>query len=126
MPATNQTSDQIIETVTRFQHAFEPNDVDTLMSCMTEDTVFEHIAPEGVSFGRYEGHDAVRAVWESMPEHFPGCRFVIDDIFATADRCTCRYTLTFKGPDGPVVRRGVDVFRMRDGKIAEKLAYLTL
>ena len=62
------TPAEIIETVTRFQNAFEPNDVDTLMSCMTEDTVFEHIAPEGVSFGRYEGHDAVRAVW---PDDLP-------------------------------------------------------
>ncbi len=120
------TPDEIIETVTRFQNAFSTNDVDTLMSCMTDDTVFEHIAPEGVSFGRYEGHEAVRAVWESMPEHFPGGRFDIDDIFATEDRCACRYTLTFQGPEGPVSRRGVDIFQMRDGKIAEKLAYLTL
>ena len=66
-------------------------------------------------------------VWESLPEHFPGSHFEIDDIFATEDRCTCRYTMSFDAPDGSrVSARGVDVFRIRDGLIAEKLTYMSL
>lgn len=116
----------VVDLVTRFENNFNTGDVDALMDAMTADTVFEHVAPEGVSFGRYEGQAAVRAVWESMPEHFPGGHFEIEDIFATGDRCTCRYTLTFDSPGGRVTARGVDVFRIEGGKIAEKLSYMTL
>lgn len=121
------TPEQVVELVTRFENNFNTGDLDALMDAMTEDTVFEHIAPGGASFGRHEGQDAVRAVWASLPQHFPDARFQVDDIFATADRCTCRYTMSFNGPDGSrVSARGVDVFRIRDGRIAEKLTYMTL
>jgi ketosteroid isomerase-like protein len=125
--AANVNASETVEFIRAFQECFNTGDVDGLMSAMTEDTVFEHMAPPSVSVGRHEGQAAVRAVWESMPEHFPNGHFRIDDIFAAGDRCTCRYTLTFDNPDGGrETRVGVDVFRMRDGKIAEKLTHLTL
>ena len=121
------TESAVIELVRRFEEGFNTGDVDALMADMTDDAVFEHVAPEGVSVGRHEGASAVRAVWESMPEHFPGCRFVIEDIFASGDRCLCRFSMTFRAGDGSAVtRRGADVFTVRDGKIAAKLTYLTL
>ena len=117
----------IVDIITRFEEGFNTGDVDALMASMTEDTIFEHIAPPAASVGRHIGQDAVRAVWESMPEHFPNAHFRIDDIFASGDRCTCRYTLTFDNASGGrETRRGVDVFRMREGKICEKLTYMTL
>lgn len=123
----HMTPAQTVEFITHFQECFNTGDVDALMNAMTADTVFEHVAPEGVSVGRHEGHDAVRAVWESMPEHFPNAHFRIDDIFAARDRCTCRYTLTYDSPSGGrETRRGVDIFRLRGALIREKLAYLTL
>ena len=85
----------VMELVRRFEEGFNTGDVDALMADMTKDAVFEHVAPEGVSVGRHEGQDAVRAVWESMPEHFPGCRFTVEDIFASGDRCLCRFSMTF-------------------------------
>ncbi len=116
-----------IALVTRFENGFNARDVDALMADMTEDTVFEHVAPPAVSFGRYEGQAAVRAVWESLDEHFPGHRWEVTDIFADGDRCACRYTLRWRLPDGGEgVGRGVDLFRIRDGKIAEKITFMTL
>ena len=113
--------------VTRFENGFNTRDVDALMADMTKDCVFEHVAPEGVSFGRHVGAEAVRAVWESMDEHFPGYTLEVVDIFAAGDRACCRYVIRWKGPDGgDGALHGVDVFTMRDGKIAEKLTYGTL
>ncbi len=125
--ALQLSGSQTVEFITRFQECFNSGDVDALMDAMTEDTVFEHMAPPAVSVGRHEGQAAVRAVWESMPEHFPNGHFRVDDVFASGNRCTCRYTLTFDNAEGGrETRVGVDVFRLRDGLICEKLTYLTL
>ena len=96
MTATATTTDTTLELVTRFENAFSPLDVDALMADMTEDCVFEHVAPEAVSLGRHEGQAAVRAVWESMETHFPGYSFEVADIFAAGDRAACRWTLRWR------------------------------
>ena len=69
---TTATAELTLALITRFENAFTPLDVDALMSDMSEDVVFEHIAPAGAGMGRHEGQAAVRAVWESLPGHFPG------------------------------------------------------
>ena len=62
-PAATESA---VELITRFENTFNTYDVDALMADMTEDCVFEHIAPAEVSFGRHEGQAAVRAVWVSL------------------------------------------------------------
>lgn len=125
MPTTSAT--ETTELVTRFENTFNTYDVDALMADMTEDCVFEHVAPAGVSLGRHEGQAAVRAVWESLIAGFPHYRFDIEDIFGAGDRCACRWSLRWRKPEGGEgSARGVDVFTVRDGKIAEKLTYVTL
>ena len=47
-------------------------------------------------------------------------RFEPEEIFGAGDRVVQRWLYTWDG--GHV--RGVDVFRIRDGKIAEKLSYV--
>ena len=126
MPATSAT-ETTVELVTRFENTFNTHDVDALMADMSEDCVFEHVAPAAVSFGRHEGQAAVRAVWESLATHFPGYRFGIEDIFGAGDRCACRWSLEWSSPEGGKgTARGVDIFTVRDGKIAEKLTYVTM
>jgi hypothetical protein len=49
-----------------------------------------------------------------------GCHIRAEEIVAAADRCTVRWQYNFDG--GHI--RGVDVLRMRDGKVAEKLSYV--
>jgi ketosteroid isomerase-like protein len=116
-----------VELVTRFENTFNTHDVDALMADMSEDCVFEHVAPAAVSFGRHEGQAAVRAVWESLATHFPGYRFDIEDIFGADHRCACRWSLEWSPPEGGKgTARGVDIFTVRDGKIAEKLTYVTM
>lgn len=123
---TVATAESTLELLTRFEEAFSPLDVDALMADMSDDVVFEHIAPEGAGMGRHEGQADVRAVWESLPGTFPGFKLEIVDIFATADRGTCQWAMTWRQEDGSQgFVRGCDVFRVRDGKIIEKLSYIT-
>jgi ketosteroid isomerase-like protein len=109
--------------VERFNSAFDRHDVDAIMQCMTEDCVFENTrpAPDGT---RLVGQADVRAYWEEFFARSPQARFETEELFAAADRCVVRWTYHWvrDGKDGHV--RGVDVFRVRDGKVAEKCSYV--
>lgn len=110
--------------ITRFENRFNSRDFDGIMADMTDDCVFEHIGAEGHSFGRHQGQKAVRAVWHALEEVFPGYRFEVDDVFAAGDRGACRWTVRWTQPDGTAASlRGADIFRFRDGLIAEKITY---
>lgn len=115
----DQSTQATLVAVDRFNETFNRHDVDGVMALMTEDCIFESTspAPDG---GRFEGQEAVRGVWESLFRDSPDARFDAEEIFATDDRCVVRWRYSFAG--GHV--RGVDVIRVRDGKIAEKFAYV--
>lgn len=116
-------SESSLEVVTRFNDAFGRHDVDAVMALMTEDCVFENTrpAPDGT---RIEGQSAVRAFWEQFFRNSPQARFETEDVFASGDRCVVRWIYRWVKPSGAGHVRGVDVFRVRDGKIAEKLSYV--
>lgn len=127
MTATAAGTEATLALVKRFEDSFNRHDPDGLMADMTEDCVFEHVAPEGKGIGRHEGQAAVRAVWAALPEQFPGYRFSTEDIFATDDRCAYRWLLHWNLPDGGQGElRGIDVYTVRDGKIAEKYTYFSM
>jgi ketosteroid isomerase-like protein len=112
-----------LDVVRRFNDAFNLHDVDAIMAEMTADCVFENTrpAPDGT---RVEGAAAVRETWVQMFARSPQARFEFADLFAAGDRVVGLWTYHWvkDGVAGHV--RGVDVFRVRDGKIAEKLSYV--
>ena len=116
-------SEETLTAVRRFNDAFNAHDVDAIMAAMTEDCVFENTrpAPDGT---RIEGTDAVRAAWETFFRNSPEAHFDTEDMFAAGDRGVVRwrYTWVKNGARGHV--RGVDVFRVRAGKVSEKLSYV--
>lgn len=110
--------------VSHFNDAFNRYDVDAIMALMTSDCVFENTspAPDGE---RYEGQEAVRGFWTQMFTSTPEANFETEEMIATEDRCIVRWRYTYATPDGTQGHiRGVDIFRTRDGKVAEKLAYV--
>ena len=113
-----------LTTIHAFNEALNRHDVDATMALMTDDCVFENTwpAPDGE---RYEGQAAVRGFWERLIADSPAARFEIEELFAAGDRATQRWRYTWvdsRGVAGHI--RGVDVFRVRDGKVAEKFAYV--
>ncbi|MFN0157066.1 MAG: nuclear transport factor 2 family protein [Bacteroidota bacterium] len=118
-PVTQAT----LAAVERFNEAFNRHDVDAVMAAMTDDCIFENTnpPPDGA---RFVGHDSVRAYWVQFFERNPDALFEAEEIIAAGDRCTVRWVYR-KTKDGkPWHLRGVDVFRVRDGKVAEKLSYV--
>ena len=110
-------------TVERFNEAFNRHDVDAIMALMTDDCVFEntHPAPDGL---RLEGSAAVRAYWEKLFEVSPRAHFAAEEMFTSGDRCVVRWTYSWVKRGSPGRVRGVDLFRVRDGRVAEKLSYV--
>jgi ketosteroid isomerase-like protein len=117
--------DQARETVvvvTAFNDAFNSHDVDAVMALMTDDAVFEGTTPPDGE--RYEGAPAVRAFWETFFTASPTSHFEAEDLTAAADRCVVRWIHRWQDDSGAHHVRGVDLIRVSDGKVAEKLAYV--
>jgi hypothetical protein len=85
---------------------------------ITDDCVFDSTgpAPDGA---RHEGRDAIRRAWQPIFDDAES-RFDAEDTFAVGDRVVQLWRYTWA--DGHV--RGVDVFRVRDAKVAEKYSYV--
>jgi len=110
--------------VARFNEAFDRHDVDGVMEAMSEDCVFENTCPPPDG-ERYEGQGSVRGFWEHFFTSSPDARFTAEETFAAKERCVVRWRYDWAGKDGtPGHIRGVDLFLVRDGKVAEKLAYV--
>ncbi len=126
MPGTAALADAAatLATVAAFNEAFNRHDVEAVMGLMTEDVVFENTRP--VPDGeRHEGQAAVRAFWEAFFRRSPQARFDAEETFAAGDRCVVRWVYRWVRDGVPGHVRGVDVFRVRDGRVAEKLSYVT-
>lgn len=109
--------------VLQFCDAFNRHELDAIMALMTEDCVLESLYPypDGA---RYEGYAAVRARWEDVFRTTPDLRYETEEMFAVEDRCIFRWVGHRRDKDGrPEHYRGVDILRVRDGKVAERLVY---
>jgi len=109
--------------VHRFNEAFNRHDVDAVMEAMTEDCVFDSTRPPPDG-ERFVGRAAVRQFWEQFFSRSPQARFETEEMFASGDRCVVRWVYHWVRDGKPGHIRGVDVFRVRDGKVAEKLSYV--
>jgi ketosteroid isomerase-like protein len=109
--------------IEHFNDAFNRHDVDAIMASMTDDCVFENTrpAPDGE---RVEGQARVRAVWEEFFRRSPKAIFEAEEMFAAGDRCVVRWVYHWVRDGVPGHVRGVDIFRIRDGRVAAKLSYV--
>ncbi|MFN8474937.1 MAG: nuclear transport factor 2 family protein [Anaerolineae bacterium] len=113
-----------VELVLAFNDALNQRDLASMMELMTEDCVFENTypTPDG---SRYVGMTAVRAFWANFFSQSSQSSFEVEEIFGEGERCVMRWTYRWVQQDGaPGHIRGVDVYRIRAGKISEKLSYV--
>lgn len=112
-----------IAAVQRWGEAVNRQDLDGVMAAMNEDCVFDasYPQPDGTLF---QGQEAVRAVWEEFFRASPHSVFETEEMSASGDRCIFRWVHRWIDDDGkPAHSRGIDVMRVREGKVAEKLVY---
>jgi uncharacterized protein (TIGR03086 family) len=122
LAAFGRTASDPASVVERFNAAFNRHDVTAVMALMTEHCVFEGTAPPDGH--RYVGSAAVRAAWEQLFAESPDAWFDTEELIAAGDRVVVRWRYRW-GPGGSGGHvRGVDVFRVADGLVTEKLAYV--
>jgi steroid delta-isomerase-like uncharacterized protein len=118
------TSEVTTEFLQRFADAWNRHDLDSLMSFMTEDCVFEASGGPDICGARFSGRESVRSgfaeVWQTFPDaHWGSARHVV-----FGDRGLSEWTFTGTRADGARVEvNGCDLFLFRDGKIAVKNSY---
>jgi steroid delta-isomerase-like uncharacterized protein len=116
---------QANKTVARriLEEVIDGKDLDLADELIAED-VHDHCATPGSTPGREGWKEWVRGIHASYPDW----RHTIEDIIAEGDKVVVRQTAmgthrgTFHGiePTGKLVReRGIDVMRIRDGKMVE-------
>jgi ketosteroid isomerase-like protein len=113
-----------LEIIEQFNAAFNLHDVDAIMDIMTEDCVFgdTYPPPDGRLF---QGHQAVRAYWDRFFQESPQALFTFFDLFACGERAVVRWNYRWvdtAGVEGHI--QGVDVLRVRAGRVAEKFSYV--
>ncbi len=109
--------------VERFNDAWNARQIDAVIDMITDDCVFENTSPfpDGE---RFEGKHAVRAVWEEVMST-PGMHFETEEVISCGDRVVSRWRYNWTDDNGKQGHiRGADIFRLRGGKIAEKLSYV--
>ena len=109
--------------VSSFNDAFNRHDIDALASLLTDDTVFEDTSPPPDGH-RIEGKPAVVAFWRGWFARNPDARFEAEEVIVSGDRATVRWVYHKLRNGQPWHLRGVDIFTVRDGKVAAKLAYV--
>lgn len=117
----NTDSNTTREIVSRFHNAFEkhrPEDLDDLIGeeCVLENTA---PAPDGA---HYEERRACLDFWKGIASS-ANLVFEAEEIWASEDRGIIRWRLRWSEKEADRVR-GVNIMRIRDGKIVEGLGYV--
>jgi ketosteroid isomerase-like protein len=120
MESAEQTTRTVIE---HFNAAFNRHDADALAALLTEDTVFEDTspAPDG---RRIEGRSAVVEFWRAWFARNADARFEAEEMVVCGNRAVVLWVYHKMRNGAPWHLRGVDVFTVRDGKVAAKCAYV--
>lgn len=111
------------DVVNRFNDAVNKQDSVTVAALLTDDTVFENTnpAPDGT---RLEGKAAVAAFWTKWFAANAGATFEAEETIVAGNKVTVRWIYRKLRDGKPWHLRGIDVFTVRDGKIAAKLSYV--
>lgn len=111
-------------TIEAFNAAFNRKDLEELAALITDDCRFENTfpRPDGQA---HSGKASVLASWASFFESSPSARFEVEEVVDAGDRCIVRWVYRWVDRGGaPGHVGGLDLFCVRDGKVAEKLSYV--
>ena len=104
--------------VNAFGARWAAHDLEGALALITDDCVFDATgpAPDGT---RCVGRAAIREAWQPIFDD-SASEFVVEDTISAGDHIVQLWTYSWA--DGHV--RGIDVFRVADGLVAEKLSYV--
>ena len=105
------------DVVNRFNAAWGAHDLAAALALISEDCVFESTSPPDGQ--RYVGPAAISVAWQPIFAD-TASSFTVEDSFAAGAHVVQRWRYDWDG--GHV--RGIDLFTVRNGLVAEKIAYV--
>jgi len=100
-----------VRAVLEFNEAFNRHDVAGMMKCLSDDCVLED-----ANNNSYSGKESIIRFYQDLFSESPQANIEIEEIFGLGLRVVMRWKYDNA--------RGVDVFKLKDGLICEKLSYV--
>ncbi|MBC7187716.1 MAG: nuclear transport factor 2 family protein [Calditrichaeota bacterium] len=107
-----------------FGEAFNRHDLEGIAQLLDEDCVLETTgpAPEGNTL---RGKGAVLAFWERFFRQMQDVRLEVEEVYGLGTRSLLRWRRHWTDAAGRTFRlRGVDIFKVVDGRICEQISYV--
>ena len=116
LTTTTFVSSDTVTVIQQYNEAFLQRAPEKLVDLIADDCVMEGVgpAPEG---NVWSGYDECLAGWQALASD-PTIRFEVEHVDIDGDRAVIRWRVT-----GAQDYRGVNLMRVRDGKIVEALGY---
>ncbi len=109
----------------QYSDAWNAHDIDTIMSFMSEDCVFETGGGSEKYGTRFTGYEAVRQRFIEVWTDIPDVTFVDALHFVQGNHGCSEWTFIGNHIDGSKIEMdGCDIFSFRDGKITSKRSYV--
>ena len=112
-----------IRLVLDFNSAFNRHDIAVLTDLIRDDCIFETSgpAPDGKVFA---GKKDIIKYWQDFFQYFKQANNEIEEIYGFGNRCILRWKFVWAGEFEIDHLRGVDIFKVEDNLICEKLSYI--
>ena len=123
-PTRMSKLESAMRVVLEFNEAFNRHDVAGMMQLMSDDCVFENTdpAPDGTV---YSGKEVVTQFWQDFFRESPNAHIEIEEIFGFGIRCVMRWRYEGEDTAGFTDQmRGVDLFKVENGSIRERMSYV--
>lgn len=119
---------QVMALLRDFGKAFNRGDIDGILACVTDDFEWRLAAGPDAPDGRIvRGKDEVRAALEERDREIAEMRFSETEVSIAGNKVFGSFRATGKKRDGTEIDvRGLDIYRVEDGKIALKDSYWKL
>jgi ketosteroid isomerase-like protein len=123
-PARMSRIESAMRVVLSFNDAFNRHDIEAMLNLISDDCRIENPgpAPDG---SMYSGKDAIKEFWKEFFHSSTQAYIEIEDIFGFGMHCIMRWKYNWTDAEEKKQHlRGVDIFKVRDGLICEKLGYV--
>jgi ketosteroid isomerase-like protein len=123
-PIRMQKIESAARIVMAFTEAFNQHDIPAMMQLLSDDCLFEETspAPDGTT---YSGKTAITQYYHDFFTHSPQGHLKIEELLGYGIRCSMRWRYDWVDAAGnPAHLRGLDLLRVQNGLICEKLSYV--
>ncbi len=120
-PIRMERLESSIRIVLAYREAFNRQDISGILQLLSDDCVFDR---SDLDKTIYSGKEAISKFWQIFFRESPSAHLEIEEIFGLGNRCVMRWTFNqIDAAEKTESVRGVDLFKVKNELICEKLSY---